>query len=103
MLALSLLAAIALDLNDEVQEIVVAVAVIDAHDEVGQVFLWRGAQEMRHLEAEALVFDVGADAFVSLGGAAELCLLSLSQTTQLTWQWRRSVCHSAFFEVSNRI
>ena len=100
---MSLLAAIALDLNDEVQEIVVAVAVIDAHDEVGQVFLWRGAQEIRHLEAEALVFDVGADAFVSLGGAAELCLLSLSQTTQLTWQWRRSVCHSAFFEVSNRI
>src|SRR5271165_1848958 len=49
-LVLGVLAAVALDLDDEVQEVVLPVSVIHSHDEIGQVSLWGGAEQIRHLE-----------------------------------------------------
>ena len=51
LLLLGILAAVALDLDDQVQQVVVAVAVIHQHDEVGQVLARLRAVAVRHFEA----------------------------------------------------
>ena len=59
LLLLRVLAPVALDLDDQVQQVVGAVAVVDQHDEVGQVLARLGAVAVRHLEAEVVVLHVG--------------------------------------------
>lgn len=54
------LAPVALDLDHEIQQVVVAVAVIHPHDEVGQIFAHLGAETIRHFQTEAVVFHIGA-------------------------------------------
>ena len=51
-----------------------ALAVIDQHDEVGQVAAHRRAEAVGHFEAEVVVLDVGEHPGVRLGDAAELGL-----------------------------
>ena len=58
-LLLRILAPVALDLDDEMQQVVVAVAVIDQHDEVGQILPRLRAVAVRHFEPEVVVLDVG--------------------------------------------
>ena len=74
LLLLRVLAPVALDLDDEMQEIVVAVPVVDEDDEVGDVGAALRAVAVRHLEPEVVVLDVRADARVRLDDAAELAL-----------------------------
>ena len=54
------------------QQIIVAVAVIHQHDEVGQIPPRLGAVAVGHFQAEVVVLDVGVDARVGFGDAAEL-------------------------------
>ena len=48
---LGVLASVALDFDYEVEQVVVAVAVVDEHDEVGQVGARRGAVPVGDIEA----------------------------------------------------
>jgi hypothetical protein len=68
-LLLGVLAAIALDLDDQIQRIVMSV--VDPDDEVWQVSFGRRTVEIGHLETEALVFDVGAHTRVRLDDTTE--------------------------------
>ena len=74
LLLLGVLAAVALDLDDEVERVLPAPAVVDEDDEVRQVAAALGAVAVRDLEAEPVVLDVGQHARVRLGDAAELGL-----------------------------
>ncbi len=65
------LAPVALDLAHQMQQVVVAVAVIHQHDEVGQVFACFGAEAVGHFQTESVVFHVGAHFGVRFGDAAE--------------------------------
>jgi hypothetical protein len=58
LLVLGILAPVALDLDNEVQRVVVAMAIIHQDDEVGQVAAHLGTVPVRHLEAQVVVFDV---------------------------------------------
>ena len=49
-------------------------AVVDQHDEVGQILAGFRAETVGHLEAEVVVLHVGSDLRVRLGDAAELGL-----------------------------
>ena len=72
LLLLRVLAPVALDLDDQVQQVVVAVAVVHQHDEVGQILARLRAVAVGHFEAEVVVLDVGAHLRMRLGHAAEL-------------------------------
>ena len=72
LLLLRVLAPVALDLDDEVQQVVVAVPVVHQHDEVGEIAADLGAVAVRHLEAEVVVLHVRLHPRVGLGHAAEL-------------------------------
>ena len=79
LLLLGVLAAVALDLHDEVEQVVLAVlvlpaAVVHQHDEVRPVLPRLGTVQVRHLEPEAVVLDVRPDLRVFLGHAAKLGL-----------------------------
>ncbi len=67
-----------------------AAAVVDQHDEVRPVVAGFGAVAVGHFEAEIVVLDVGDDARVLLGDAAELGF-PVAVQHQLTWQRRASV------------
>ena len=79
---LSVFAAVAFDLDDQVQEIIVAVAaclpkprrrlVINQHDEVRQVLAHLRSVPVWDFETEIMVFDVGTHARVRLRDAAKL-------------------------------
>ena len=69
---LGVLAAIALDFHDQVERIVVPVAVVDEYDEVRDVALRLAGKAVRHLEAEVVILHVGAHAGMLLRNAAEL-------------------------------
>ena len=56
------------------QQIIVAVAIIHAHDEVRQVLAHFRTIAVRHFQAEVVVLDVGANAGMRFGHAAELAL-----------------------------
>ena len=73
---LGVLAAVALDLDHEVEQVVVAVAVVDEHDEVGEVGARGGAVPVGDIEPQRVVLDVGADPRVRFDEAAELGLPS---------------------------
>ena len=73
-LLLRILAAVALDLDDEMQQVIGAVAVIHQHDEVGQILPHLGAVAIRHFQAEVVVLHVGDHLGMRFGHAAELRL-----------------------------
>ena len=73
-LLLRVLAAVALDLDHEMQQVVVAVPVVHQHDEVGQILPRLRAVAVRHFQAEIVVLHVGAHLRMRLGDAAELRL-----------------------------
>ena len=86
LLLLRVLAPVALDLDDEMQRVVRAVAVVHQHDEVGQILPRLGAVAIRNLETEVVVLGVGdspcgCDSATRQNSASQ----SLSSTTQLTW------------------
>src|SRR5439155_11816815 len=72
LLFLRVFAAVALDLDDQVQQIIVAMAVINQHDEVRQVLAHFRSVPVWDFEAEIVVFDVGAHARMRLRDAAKL-------------------------------
>ena len=72
LLLLGVLAPVALDLDDEVQQVIVAVAVIHQNDEVRKVPARLRAEAIRHFKAEVVILDVGAHPRMRLGHAAEL-------------------------------
>ena len=74
LLVLGLFAAVTLDLDDQVQQVVGATAIVDADDKVGEVLPAHAGMEVRHLEVEALVLHVGVDLRVVFGHAAEFRL-----------------------------
>ena len=71
---LHVFAAIALDLDDQVQGIVGAAPVVDVDDEIRQVETRRRSVLVRNFKAKALILNVGEDARVVLGGACKLGL-----------------------------
>ncbi len=73
-LLLRVLAPVALDLDDEMQQVIGAVAVIHQHDEVGPILPHLGAVAVRHFQAEIVVLGVGDHLGMRLGHAAELGL-----------------------------
>src|SRR5680860_1019702 len=66
--------AVALDLDDEVERVFCAVAVVHLHDEVRAVFARFGGVAVRHFQAEVVVLYIGQHLGVGLGDAAELGL-----------------------------
>ena len=63
---------IALDLDDEMQEIVLATAIIDENDKVRDVGARFGGGAVRHLETEIVVLDVRFNPRMGFGHAAKL-------------------------------
>ena len=72
LLLLGIFTAVALDLDDEVQQILVALAIVHAHDEVGPVLAHLGLVAVRHFEPKVVVLHVGTHTGVRFGHAAEL-------------------------------
>src|SRR5260370_35050977 len=68
---LGILPAITLDLDNQVQEIVVAVAVVYADDKIRQVSPRFRAIAVRHFEAKIVILDVGSNLRMRFGDAAE--------------------------------
>ena len=68
------LASVALDLDHEVEQVVVAVAIVHEHDEVGEVGARLGAVPVGDLQPQTVVLDVGADRRLRLDEATELGL-----------------------------
>ena len=78
-LFLGILASVPLDLDDQVQEVVVAMGVVDQHDEVGQI-LPVSEVPVWHFQPQVVILHVGADLWVRFCNATELGLRSLSRT-----------------------
>ena len=74
LLFFGVLAAIAFDFHNQVQQVVFAVAVLHQHDEVRDVAPHLRAVAVGHFEAQVLVFNISSHAWVRLGHAAELGL-----------------------------
>src|SRR5580700_3155329 len=72
LLFLRVLTPVTLDLDDQVQQIVLAVAVIHQHDKIRKVAPWLGAMPVRDFETEVVILRVRLDARVRFGDAAEL-------------------------------
>ena len=96
-LVLGVLAPKALDLDDQVQR--VGPAVVDLDDEVREIAARRRAHEVRDFEAEVLVLHISAHPRMASATRQNSASQSLSQTTQLTWHLRGSVCQRVSFEV----
>ena len=73
-LFLGVFAPIALDLDDQVQGVVLAVAIIHQDDEVGHVCARFRAVAVGHFQAEVVVLDVGTNPGMGFGHAAEFGL-----------------------------
>src|SRR5688572_29105669 len=67
-----ILAAIAFDLNDEMEEVIGPTTVIDQDDEIRDVAPQFAAEVIRNFQAEIMILNVGAYLRMAFGNAAEL-------------------------------
>ena len=70
-LLFGVLPSIALDFDDEMQEIVLSMAIVDEDDKIRKVRLRPGGVTVRDLETEIVVLDVGFDLRMGFADAAK--------------------------------
>ena len=72
LLLLGILAPVAFNFDNQVQQVVLAMAIIHQHDKIGQIPARLRAVAIWHFQAEIVVLDVGLHLRVRLGDAAKL-------------------------------
>src|ERR1035437_2005971 len=67
-------ATVAFDFNDEMQRVVIAVAVVHQHDEIGEILPHLGAEAIGDFEPQVVILHISFYAGMGFGNAAELGL-----------------------------